>query len=116
MTKIYLACPWSHPVKAVRYDRWRAVTRRFAELVSTGLLVFSPITMTHHAAEDYRLPGGWAFWKAFDSSFIEWCDELWVLTLPGWKESKGVAAEVSIAEIMGKPVVYVAPSDAKPAN
>ena len=43
-------------------------------------------------------PGGdWEFWKRVDTDFLERCDQLVVLCLPGWDKSVGVEAEVSIA-------------------
>ena len=39
-------------------------------------------------------------------SFIDlWADEMWILTIEGWKESKGIAAERKRADRIGMPVV-----------
>lgn len=49
------------------------------------------------------------YWLKQDLSFLEsWADELWVLMLDGWKDSKGVAAEVTRAVEIGIPVKYMA--------
>ncbi len=71
-----------------------------------GFLVFSPISHTHPIAEAGDLPKGWEFWESYDRTFLEWCDRLHVLKLPGWRESIGVAAEIQIAGQLGKPVFY----------
>lgn len=50
------------------------------------------------------MPGGWEFWGGYDENMIERCDELYILTLKGWRESVGVTAEVAIALRLNKPV------------
>ena len=44
---IYLACPYTHPSAEVRLQRFELATRAAAKLISEGLIVFSPITMSH---------------------------------------------------------------------
>ena len=100
---IYLASPYSHPNQAVELQRFDAVCRAAATIMRRGLLVFSPIAHSHAIAR-FGLPTDWAFWQRYDRAFLAWCDELWVLTLPGWKQSAGVQAEMEIAREMGKPV------------
>ena len=109
--KIYLACPYSHPDPAVREARFEAVNRAAAQLMRLGHSVFSPISMTHPIAEAADLPKGWDFWAAQDLPFLEWCDKVVVLMLPGWKESTGVDEEVRIALDMGKIVEYIRTDD-----
>ena len=50
---------------------------------------------------------GWETWQRFDSFMVGLADELWVLTLDGWKDSVGVKAEVVLALGLGKTVRYV---------
>ena len=104
MTKIYLACPYSDPDPQVKQWRFVNVNAVAARLMAKGYLVFSPISHTHPIALAGDLPGDWEFWAAYDKTFIDWCDELWVLTLDGWRESKGVQAEMALAKLAGKPV------------
>jgi hypothetical protein len=73
-----------------------------------GQQVFSPIAHTHPIAQ-FDLPKGWEFWEEFDRWYISRCDEVVVLMLRGWRESKGVQAEIKIAEELGKPVSYIEP-------
>jgi len=77
--------------------------------MSDGILVFSPISHTHPIALAGDLPGGWDFWKEYDFTFIEWCDELHVLMLDGWQNSTGVKEEVELARQLKKPIVYLEP-------
>ena len=75
--------------------------------MAAGVYVFSPISHTHPIAEAGSLPTGWEFWEAYDNIMLSRCTKLIVLMLDGWKESKGVAAEIKIAEKLGIPIVYI---------
>ena len=105
---IYLASPYSHPDPKVREARWREACRTAAFLMKGGQFVFSPIAHTHPIAE-FGLPGGWEFWERFDREMLSACDELQVLMLDGWRESKGVSAEIRIAQELGLAVSYREP-------
>lgn len=111
---IYLASPYTHPDPAVREARFQAACRQAAEMLRCGIPTWSPIAYSHTLAE-HGLPLDWAFWERFDRTFLEICSEVWVLMIDGWRESKGVAAEIGIALELGKPVVYVEP-DFRPKN
>jgi hypothetical protein len=105
--KIYLAVPYSDPDPAVKENRFEAVTIKTGELMNEGYLVYSPITACHPVAVRCSLPGSWEYWQELDIAFIEWCDEVWILMLPGWTESTGVNAEIKIARRLNKPIKYI---------
>ena len=107
MKKIYLASPYSHIAEAKRQERFCQACIVAADLIYQGFLVFSPICHTHPIAQASNLPLDWNYWKALDESFLSWCDELWVLKLEGWEESKGVTAEISFAKNLNKPISYL---------
>ena len=109
MTKelVYLACPYSHKLYYWRNLRFQAVNRAAARLMADGILVFSPISHTHPIAEAGGLPKDWAFWERYDRAILACCAKVIVLRMPGWEESKGVQAEILIAEEMGIPVEYM---------
>jgi len=111
---IYLASPYSHPNLAIKEARFLATCCAAADLMRRGELVFSPIAHSHPIATCGGIPGSWEYWRKFDEVLINACSELRVLMLPGWSDSVGVAAEVAIAERLGKPVKYMA--DTKIAN
>ena len=106
MKKIYLATPYTGTPEQ-QQERFEQVNKVAAQLMANGFLVFSPISHTHPIALAGDLPKGWDFWAAHDRTFIEWCDELYVLTLNGWAESTGVTAERKLARELGKPVRYL---------
>ena len=76
----------------------------------TGQVVFAPIVHGHPLV-GHGLPTEWPFWERFDREHLRRCDELVVLTLDGWRDSVGVAAEIRIAGELGKPVRYLGPED-----
>lgn len=103
---IYLASPYSDHYEAVRERRFEAACKCAAAMMREGLLVFSPIAYSHSVLQ-HGLPFEWDFWEAYDRVILSKCDKLVVLMLPGWKESKGVTAEIKIAEELGIPVSYI---------
>ena len=104
---IYLASPYSHPDPEVRQQRFETVCFVAANLMREGKHIYSPIAHTHPIALKGDLPKGWDFWEQFDRKMLAACQELWVVMMDGWRESKGVAAEIQIANEMGIPVKYV---------
>lgn len=107
---IYLASPYGHAQPAsVRHFRYMAVLEAEAALMKQGLMVYSPIVHRHPGALLGLYPLGWDYWKTFDELILSRCDELYVLMLEGWSQSTGVAAEIEIAEHLGKPVTPIDP-------
>lgn len=104
---VYLASPYSNDNKNIVTARYEAVLEATARLLNQGKIVFSPIVHSHFLGEHHGLQGDWDFWKQFDETYIERCDELYVLMLDGWRESKGVAAEIELAFAQGKKVTYL---------
>ncbi|MFQ5732136.1 MAG: DUF1937 family protein [Planctomycetaceae bacterium] len=109
---IYLASPYSHPDPAVRERRFQAACLAAAQLMRASHTVFAPIVHSHPLV-DYGLPTDWSYWERQDREHLARCDEVVVLLLDGWRESRGVQAEVRLAENLGKPVRYLVP-DALP--
>ena len=105
---IYLASPYSHPDSGVREQRFHQACYAAAQLLASGLTVFSPIVHGHPLVA-HGLPTDWPFWERFDRDHLVRCDEVVVLMLEGWRESVGVAAEILIAGELGKPVRYLDP-------
>jgi hypothetical protein len=73
-------------------------------------MVFSPIAHCHPLAMAGGLPGDWEFWKRYCLATLTPCRQLWVLKLPGWEDSKGIAGEVQEATRQGKPIYYLEPT------
>ncbi|MGE0607702.1 MAG: DUF1937 family protein [Pirellulales bacterium] len=107
---IYLASPYSHPDFRVRERRFQDACRAAAGLLRAGVAVFSPIAHSHPIAS-CGVSTSWDFWSQVDREFLSRCDMLAVLTLPGWRESVGVQAEIKLAIDLHLPVVFVEPAD-----
>jgi len=102
--KIYLATPYTGNEEA----SFKNANRVAGDLMNKGHIVFSPISHTHPIACECNLPKGWDFWNQFDTAFIEWCDELWVVcNFVDYKQSKGVMAEIEISRSFNKPVRWI---------
>ncbi len=105
---IYLASPYSHPDPLVREARFDAACHATAEMLRAGHAVFSAIVHSHPLVR-FGLPSDWKFWEQIDREHLKRCDEVVVLMLDGWRESRGVQAELRFAAELGKPVRYVIP-------
>lgn len=104
-TLIYLASPYGHD-KSRRQLRYEAALQAEAAMMRNGLMVYSPIVHRHPGALRGLYPSGWDYWQRFDELILSRCDELWVLTLDGWRESIGVMAEIHIASALFSIPVY----------
>lgn len=108
---VYLACPYSHPDAGVRAFRFETATKVAADMIKSGRIVYSPITMTHPI--DIILAGaantlGSEYWLAFDEAFMDMCSELVVIKLAGWEQSDGIAREIEYFRARAKPISFVA--------
>lgn len=105
---VYIAQPYSHDDPAVREARYQSALQAAAKLMLQGHVVFSPIAHTH-PIEVHTGPQPHDFWLRQDVEILKHATRLIVLTLPGWGESKGVAAEIAVAMALGIPVEYMRP-------
>jgi hypothetical protein len=104
---IYLASPYSHPDPVIKKTRFLLVEQCTAALINEGHLVWSPIVHCYEMAKKFTMPDDADFWKAYNFDFIRHCTEMYVLTIDGWTESKGVRMEIELAANILLPVRYV---------
>lgn len=105
--KIYLAGPYSHQLESIR--RWRVdqINKKAAELMMQGNLVFSPLSHSHPISEYCNVdPCDHDFWLRQDLWILDICDELHVLCLPGWEDSRGIKTEIEYAKKLRIRIVY----------
>ena len=107
---IYLASPYSDGNPEIQEHRFLRACATAAELMRSGLWIFSPIAHTHPIAQ-FGLPKGWDFWEPYDRRFLNACGGMIVLNLPGWVDSKGIAGEVQIMRATGKPIWHITPEE-----
>ena len=103
---IYLASPYTHRDPHVVNCRFYDTKRAFAYMLQAGEHVYSPIVLCHQVSIDYRLPSDADYWEKFDFNFLRRCDELRILMLDDWKESRGVRAEIKAATAIHLPITY----------
>lgn len=113
---IYLAVPYSHPDPWVREARFEAANRLAAQLIEAGQLVFSPISMSHPIEQHMSEVRSTDFWLRLDMAIAPHCTRLVILKMPGWKESRGVDAEIAYFADRGLPITYLYPGEAIPWN
>ena len=101
---IYLASPYSHRSPTLRQWRYERVVEEAALLMMEGgEPVFSPIAHSHPMTV-FGLGVTWGVWQEMDRAILGVCRALYVLQLPGWDESHGIAAEIAEAQRLGLPV------------
>ena len=100
---IYLAAPYSHPDQNVRKLRVHCTKTAAAEMVKAGHVVFAPTVYTDEL-DHYEPPQGW---YEFDLAILSRCDELVILPLEGWEDSKGIKMEIALARTMGISVTFM---------
>jgi len=108
MKKIYLACPYSSPDENLRKWRVKQADKRAAELMEAGNLVFSPLSHSHPVSKhcSSTCPQDHDFWLKQDLWILKICDEMEILCLDGWAESKGIGVEIDFALANGIKVHY----------
>ena len=110
-TLIYLASPFAHTSAAVREARLEAVRHVCGKMIDEGRIVLSPLVYAGELAQrGFHAPQGWYAW---DLQFLARADELLVLQLPGWEESKGVLVEIAAAQARNIPIRLMPLEDAK---
>lgn len=99
-TKIYIASPYTHEDAEVMKRRGE-IANNFLGLCMRAFkpeeaVFFSPIAHTRHLGLDD--PKYADMWEALERQIVPGYDQLWVLQMDGWKESRGVQHEIQIAQ------------------
>lgn len=106
----YLATPYT---KYMGGDIERAfidAAKLAAELLASGLRVYSPIAHTHPLAIHGNLdPLDHSIWLPFDEAMMDAADCLIVAHMDGWEVSYGIAHEVEFFRKAGKPIFDLDP-------
>lgn len=103
---VYLATPYSHPDPSVRLDRYKEAVKFLRWCLWRRDWAYAPIVHTHDAALGGGLPYEYEFWHDYNTEMITLSRGIFILTISGWRESRGIAAEVLLAEQIGRPVTY----------
>lgn len=104
---IYLACPYSSDDPDTMVKRFRMVSKVAGQFIRTGNLIYSPISHSHPMAIETHMPTGYDTWRALDEFYLLRSDIFMILTVPGWRESKGMVQEIDFATDNNKPIVLL---------
>lgn len=107
----YLACPYSHPDKEIMEARYHLANRMAYAFHQRGRMVYSPLTHNITLTKLNHGKASWQEWKEFDLTMLSRCNELIVLIIPGWQESKGVACEIAHAKKLDLPIEMINPKE-----
>lgn len=102
----YLASPYTHKSEAVRNLRAIRANEFAAQLLMAGYFVHQPIWSTHRITQYHNLPVEFEWWEEFNAAFIKASCGVIVCDIDGWKESRGVAHEIRLAQSLGLPVLF----------
>jgi hypothetical protein len=106
---IYLASPYSKFTEG-HTAAFLDAAMLTGKLIKRGFDVFSPIVHGNPLAIYGGVPQfDAALWERVNRPYLEWCDELYVATMPGWQESAGVAHEIKYFADNGLPIANVDP-------
>jgi hypothetical protein len=98
----YLAAPFSHPDQKVERHRYEQTLAAAATLMRKGYQIFCPIAHAIPLTDPrFELPKHTEFWLTQDTPMLSTAEGLILLKLDGWKESKGVLAELIHADKCG---------------
>jgi len=102
---IYLASPYSHENLIVLNDRVLSAASVGGKLMrTTGHVFMVPVPHSHMIGEMLNNSLDHQFWLKQCFGLLERCDEIWIVTLNGWKESVGINLEIEYAKSLGIPI------------
>lgn len=104
---IYLASPYSHKQLGVRIRRFELAVEVTSKLLLRGHTVFSPIAYGHAMARN--IGTNYEVWKDFNDTMMRASEQLWVLMIDGWKDSRGIQYEIKFAGVLDIPVLFMTP-------
>ena len=104
MKLVYIASPYTHKDKTIMNLRAAIISQIVAMLQSRypyEYSLFSPIIHGHQLTltnNGKSLPTDFSFWEAHCFKWLSRCDEMWIMTVPGWDKSRGVDAEIKFCQ------------------
>lgn len=108
---VYLAGPYTHESPEVQATR-RMVFSHMAGLIllkEKDIAIIDPITMSAAIVDRHpeAFNGKFDCWEKVDYELIRRADEVYVMAIDGYKQSKGVQAEIKFAKSIGTPVRFI---------
>lgn len=104
---IFVSAPYSHDDKDVVENRVKEVANYCAAQIIEGQTAISPLLFGRTITKYSKFGSDYKTWQKFCEELLYKCDEMHVLTLPGWNQSAGVIDEIRMATTCSIKVVYV---------
>lgn len=106
---IFVAQPYYSPNQAIVKLRTKLGALYCGALLKQGVMCVSPVAYGTTILSYADLPSDFSFWDKISFALLEKCIEIHVLTIDGWKQSRGVKAEIGKAKELGIPITYITP-------
>lgn len=106
---VYLAAPYSHPDNKVVNKRVKTIAKVAGNLMKNkDVFVFSPISHGHPINLNIKGESiGYDNWLALDKAILDICDEMYIIDIEGWNESRGVQVEIDYCKTKNIPIRMV---------
>lgn len=105
MNLIYLASPYSHNAASVREHRYLEARCFTIKMLLKGYALFSPIVYGREM--EAQIGTNFEVWQTLNDSMIRAAPEFWVLTIDGWRDSRGVRHELELAYELNKKILFM---------
>ena len=103
---IYLASPYWHDDSNIRRARAEAAACFAAEMVKQGEVVFSPVAHGCYIEQALTEEIAVEIWVKHGLAMVQFAEQMIVLMLDGYEDSRGVQGEVCEAERLDIPIAW----------
>lgn len=110
---IYISVPYTGTTEQIQ-ERMNHTFAYFAYLAECGIHAISPVLVGHQLIDRGEVTSKHDFWLPYSQDLLERCDEVHVLAMPGYADSKGVQFEVNLAATLGKTLIIIDPKTMLP--
>jgi len=110
---IYISVPYTGTTEETQ-ERMECAFDYFVALAERGLHAISPVLVGHQLIKRGKVTSAYDFWLPYSQDLLERCDEVHVLALPNYADSKGVRFEVNLAATLGKNLIIIDPQTMLP--
>jgi len=113
MKRIFISFPYAGITPEQTQKRVGIAKLYSMNLVTEGKAPYAPAIMGDTMLAEFKISmnidydPGFTAWELFCYSYLDICDEMHVLMLPGWEDSVGVKAEITRAERHDIEIKYI---------
>lgn len=107
MKKIFVAGPYNSDDQSTMDYRLNKIIKYCTDLFLKGDASITPLILGLSYAKKASLPTDSNTWRKFSETLLKGCDEIHVLMMNGWEESKGVQFEIEEAKRLNITVKYI---------